>query len=124
MYLVNRLQTIYTQARTKKRRLYENWRRNFLILCNRMWSDYRTASWMPSPTDSEVYPIVSAVAAWMTDQSVVASVSPAADPSSPMAMYYAQLSKDLQTVIEANWYANNWDRQVALAVFDAAIFGS
>ncbi len=122
--LVGHLTYLYTQARTRKRRIYDTWRRNYLLLCNRVWSDYRTASWMPSPTDSEIYPIISSVAAWMTDQGVVASISPACDPNNPVADYYSALAKDLQTIVESIWYADNWDKAVTLSIFDAALYGS
>jgi hypothetical protein len=122
--LSSELTSLYSLARTKKRRMYGMWRKNYLLMCNRAWSDFRASSWMPSPTDSEIYPIISGVAGWMTDQEVSASISASANPSSAYAQYLDKLALDLQNVYNANWTTLNFDRQVNLAIIDACLYGS
>jgi hypothetical protein len=122
--LTSELTHLYTIARAKKRRMYSVWRKNYLLLCNRAWSDFRASSWMPSPTDSEIYPIISSVAGWMTDQEVKATISAAADPQTAYAKYLDKIALDLQNVYNANWTSLNFDRQVNLAIIDASLYGS
>lgn len=121
--LVAKLDQLYSAARMKKRRYYEEWRRNYLLLNNKMWAESRTANWMPSPTDSEIYPIVSALIAWMTDQSVIFSVSAAADPHTLYADWLGHLSNDLEAILQSNWINNDEDKEVYLSLWDAALYG-
>lgn len=123
MELISRLDTMYSNARTKKRRYYEDWRRNYLLVNNKMWSESRTANWMPSPTSSEIFPIVSALIAWMTDQSVIFSVSAAADPNTLYSQWLGKLSNDLETILQSNWLNNGLDDQVYLSLWDSAMYG-
>lgn len=123
MELVAKLDQLYSQARLKKRRYYQDWRRNYLLTNNRMWTESRTANWMPSPTSSEIFPIVSALIAWMTDQSVVFSVSASSDPHTLYAQWLGKLSNDLETILQSNWLNNNLDDEVYLSIWDAAMYG-
>lgn len=60
----------------------------------------------------------------MTDQKVSATISAAANPSNPYAIYLNKLALDLQNVYNANWETLNFDRQVNLAIIDASLYGS
>jgi hypothetical protein len=122
--LTSELTYLYTLARSRKRRMYSVWRKNYLLLVNRAWTDFRASSWMPSPTDSEIYPIISSVAGWMTDQEVTATISASANPNTAYAAYLDKLALDLQAVYNSNWTNLNFDRQVNLAIIDAALYGS
>src|ERR1700691_4313911 len=86
LVLLSRLKNIYQDARTAKRLLYSRWRRNWLLLNNQMWSDFRM-TWMPSPQDNEVYPIMSGLIGWMTDQNVSFSINSAVLLGTPWATY-------------------------------------
>ena len=121
--LVAKLDSLYFNAVTKKRRYYEEWRRNYLLLNNKMWSEWRTANWMPSPTSSEIFPIVSALIAWITDQSVVFSVSAAADPHTLYAQWLGKLSNDLEAILQSNWLNHDMDDEIYLSLWDAALTG-
>lgn len=122
--LVSRLNTLFTSARDRKRKMLSIWRRNFLLVHNRMWTDSRTNGWMPSPTDSEMYPILSSVVAWLTDQEVSFSASAAADPHSPTANWWGGVANDLQTVMESNWHTEHWDMEAAIAIWDSLMYGA
>lgn len=121
--LVSRLDTMYSNARMKKRRYYEDWRRNYLLVNNKMWSESRTANWMPTPSSSEIFPIVSALIAWMTDQQIVFSCSASADPHTLYADWLSHLSNDLEAILQSTWLNNNLDDEVYLSLWDGAIYG-
>ncbi len=121
--LITRLQQLYIQARSRKRQYYETWRKNYLLINNRMWAESRTP-WMPAPTDSEIYPIISTLVAYMTDQEVTFSVSPAATPHTPFASYMGVLANHLQTLLESNFEVQNWRKEIGIMLWDAAQFGS
>lgn len=121
---ITRLDQLYVQARLKKRRYYDDWRRNYLLLNCKMWTDWRSSNWMPSPQDSEIYPIVASLIAWMTDQMVCFSCSASADPHTLYAQWLSKLSNDLENVLQSNWTNYAMDCQEALMLWDAALFGS
>lgn len=121
--LVSKLDTMYNNARTRKRRYYEEWRRNYLLTNNKMFSESRTANWMPSPTSSEIFPIISSLIAWMTDQSVIFSVSAASDPHTLYSQWLGKLSNDLENILQSNWLNNGLDDEVYLSIWDAALYG-
>lgn len=121
--LANRLDTMFFNAVTKKRKYYDEWRRNYLLLNNKMWSEWRTANWMPSPTSSEIYPIVSALIAWMMDQSIVFSASASADPHTLYADWLNKLSNDIEAILQSNWLNYAMDDEVYLSCWDGALCG-
>lgn len=121
--LIPQLESLYVQARQKKRQYYSQWRRNYLLLNNRMWADYRP-QWMPSPTDSEMYPIVSTLISYMMDQGVSFSVAPAATPHTPFYTLMGKLANDLQTLLETNWEVENYYEPLEVALWDAAQTGA
>ena len=122
-FLLPELDELYVQARNKKRQYYAQWRRNYLLLNNRMWAEYRP-QWMPSPTDSEIYPIVSTLIAYMMDQGISWSIAPAATPHTPFSSFMSKLSIDLETIVESNWEVLNYSAAVEKSLWDAAQFGS
>lgn len=121
--LINRLTQLYINARSRKRQYYETWRKNYLLINNRMWAESRTP-WMPASTDSEIYPIVSTLVAYMTDQEVSFSVSPAATPHTPFASYMGVLANHLQVLMESNYETLDWRKEIGIMLWDAAQFGS
>src|SRR5215471_13921787 len=64
---ISALNTLFNIARDNKRSLYQNWSRNYKIIKNRLQGS-NLASWLPQPRDSEVYPVISSLVAWLTDQ--------------------------------------------------------
>jgi hypothetical protein len=123
LVLLSRLKNIYTDARTAKRLLYSRWRRNWLLLNNQMWSDFRM-TWMPSPQDNEIYPIMSGLIGWMTDQNVSFSINSAVLPGTPWAQYLEKLGDDLEALMQSNWKVLNWQSVVTLIMWDAGLYGA
>jgi len=121
--LLQKCQTAYEQARAAKRPLYPNWRRNLLLLNNRSWSDFRM-SWMPSPSDSEIFPIVANLIGWLTDQSVMYTIQAAALPNTTWAKYLESLADDLEVLMQSSWKVRSKQNTVTLAWWDAAMCGA
>ena len=121
--LVIRLNQFYIQARTKKSKLYDTWRRNYMLYHNKMFSDLRP-QWTPNASDSEIMPVVNSVIGWMMDQDVSFSVNPAVAPHDPYASYLGKLSNDLEQVLESNWTVQCWDKQIGLGIFNALLYGT
>lgn len=120
---VSRVRSLYDQARHKKRPRVQVWEKSYKLVHNRGWSPLRD-SWMPSPQASEVYPITAAMVGWMTDQRPALTVVPSADPHSAFHEFYAQLSRDLETTMQANWIVNNVDGEIEKVLWDAMIYGT
>jgi hypothetical protein len=120
--LVSRLRTLFTYARDYKRGRFETWQRNYRIVHNRL-NLPSIGSWMPGPRDSEVYPVLSSLIAWMTDQSPSIDIVPAADPTSSMYPFVMQTAIDLTTVMNSLWIADSFNAQIKLALWDASMYG-
>ena len=123
MRLLSKCKRHYHVAREAKRALYRDWRRNYLLLSNRMWSDFRS-QWMPSPVDSEVYPIMSGLIGWLTDQSVIYTLQAATEPLSPWHQYLQGLSDDLEAIMQSNWKVRNQQGVVTQIMWDAGLYGA
>lgn len=122
METVQRLRNIFYHARRAKAVRYDTWQRNLRLLNAR--SNTSTASWVPQPRDSEIYPILSAMVAWMTDQNIVIDTSPAADPNTDFYNFFSQISNDLATLLYSNWVTLDYDAQVKLCLWDALLYGT
>jgi hypothetical protein len=120
---IARLRKAYADARDAKKALYANWRRNYLLLQNRHWAEFRS-TWMPSPADSEIYPILSSLIGWLTDQSVMFTIQAAATPGTPWAQMLEEMSDDLEIILQSNWKVRNHQATVTLAMWDAALYGA
>lgn len=122
--LISRLRNLYVLARNHKRHRYDQWHRNYRLLHNRMGSSGALQStWMPSPRDSEIYPTISALVAWMTDQNTYIDLTPAADPHSPYYEFVSKLCNDLSAVLYSTWLAEDYNGQIKLALWDAFTYG-
>ncbi|MGI0133621.1 MAG: portal protein [Candidatus Micrarchaeaceae archaeon] len=121
--LISKCRILYTESKSIKRRFYEDWRRNYLLVNNRMWSDLRS-NWMPSPTDPEILPILSQVIGYMTDQQIVPVLSPQADPNSPFSDQVISITDDLTTLLSSNFHTLRWGQKIKLSLWDAILYGS
>lgn len=121
--LVNRLRQLFTDMRQNKRPYYESWNRNYRLVNNRMGGK-ASASWMPAPKDSEVYPIVASLVAWMADQHTTVDIMAAADPQSPYYDFMQKLANDLATIIQTNWAVLDYEAQIKLVLWDAFMFNT
>lgn len=119
--LVNKLRTLFQRARDHRRQFYVNWERNYKLVTNKQGA--LTSSWMPSPRDSEIYPTLAAIVAWMTDQDIVIDTRAATDPNSPYSGFINKLSQDISSVFKSTWHVEDYDAQIKLGIWDALMFG-
>lgn len=120
---VTRVKTLFQQAKDGRQRRVEWWRRAYQMVHNRTWAPTREI-WMPSPTASEIYPIVAALVGWMTDQRPMLYLTPAADPGVPVYDMMSSVGRDLEKALEANWNNTQAVTQVEAALWDTLIFGT
>lgn len=121
--LPSRLRTLYGLARTKRRSRIERWQRAYRLVHNQAWSPLREA-WLPSPSASEVFPILAALAGWMTDNKAEHDIIPAMQPGTPIANQLQQLGDDLETVLHSCWSNYDWDAEIEKLLWDAQIYGT
>lgn len=119
--LVNFLRQLYTRAVDRRKPRYNTWSRNYRMLINRFQGDNLSQGY--NPRDSEIYPTLSALVAWMTDPNTMVDVFPVADPSSPDFPFILQLSEDMSNIIYSTWQVENFDAQIKLQLWDSFLYG-
>lgn len=122
--LANAVRTLFYQARDHRRPMVQRWRKNYRTLNNRDWGgDATTSSWQQTPRIAKVWPIVSSLVAWMTDQRPTLQVSASPEPFSPYGDFYQQLATDMNTTLRATFMENQLDAEVSRALWDMATYG-
>lgn len=121
--VINQLRQLFLAARDEKRSRYDTWMRNYRLVNNRLGGAGAQSNWMPAPRDSEIYPGLSSLVAWMTDQETSIDLIPAADPNSQLYGYIARIADDLNEVISSTWSVESYDMQIKLALWDALQYG-
>ena len=125
--LVRSLRAMYRKARDSKKPRYNVWIRNYGLVNNRSPGKPFQAStgsgWMPNPQDSEIYPTISALVGWMTDQETQSQFTPACDPNSDLYDFYSKICNDLDVVIHNAWETENYTNQLKMTLWDAFIYG-
>lgn len=121
--VVARLRNLYISARQAKRARYDTWVRNYRLVQNQLGGTSQS-NWMPSPRDSEIYPTLSSIVAWMTDQDLRVTFYPAADPESKSIQTWVDLASDLSDIIYTNWNNEYYGRQIDMNLWDALIYGT
>lgn len=122
--VVNRLRNLFTIARDHKRTRYDAWMRNYRLVNNRIGGSGGNSTWMPNPRDSEIYPGLSSLVAWMTDQEIDIDLIPSADPNSDIYSYITKIADDLNDVMYTNWHVEDYTSQIKLAIWDALLYGA
>lgn len=119
---VNALRSLFYIARDQKRPRYQNWVRNYKILTNRLQGG-NTTSWLPQPRDSEIYPLISSLVAWMTDQDPDIGFVPASDPNSDYYDEVKSVAKDLDAIYATTYINEEYDNEAKTMLFDTFQFG-
>jgi hypothetical protein len=117
------LRNLFLSAKKEKATRLEGWNRNYKIVNNRYQSAV-FASWAPQPRDSEVYPHLSSLVAWLTDQEPDIAFFPSADPTSPYYSTILSTADDLTSVYITNWIVEEYDRHMKLVLWDGLMFGT
>lgn len=113
---------MFNRARTARRPLIAQWKRNYRILWNRSWADQAEA-WMPNPKISQVFPVYLSWVGWMTDQRPTIEVQPAAQPFSPWADFYNQLTTDMNTLMSRNMSEYMGDAEIVKLLSNTFVYG-
>lgn len=121
--LLNRLRLLYLQARDQRRNYRDQWLRCYRLVNNKLGVP-QPNSWQPAPRLSKIYPALSAMVAWMTDNNILIDCTPAADPDSSFYKYFSSVATDLGNVIDSIWQTLNYRRQIKLMLWDASMFGT
>src|SRR5207302_4535363 len=119
---VQDLRQLFRVARDAKRNRYENWRRNYMLVNNR-FGGQQPSNWMPSPRDSEIYPLLSSAVAWFTDQEISIDIVPAVSPHSDYYNFYSKIANDLSDVLYSIWLVHDYPGQAKLCLWDAFLYG-
>lgn len=123
-FLTQKLDSLYSLAKDEKKKLTANWRRNYLLTVNRQYALDTQSAWSPNVTDSEIFPILSSRIAWMTDQKISPEVAPAALVGDPYAQHLQTLAEHLEMLLNSSFQVQGWDKELVLALWDAAQFGA
>ncbi|GIV04117.1 MAG: hypothetical protein KatS3mg015_2947 [Fimbriimonadales bacterium] len=121
--LVGQIKNLFYRARQHRRPLVSQWYRNYRVLRNRTWAAGR-ADWLPVPEVPEIYPIVTSMVGWMTDQRPTIEVAPYAQEGSEHYEFLSNVAHDLRTAINSAWMTNCWDTQIERMLWDAWIYGT
>lgn len=121
--LAQRIYTLFGDAKAKRHPRVERWNRAYRLVHNQGWSPMREG-WMPSPQASEIYPIVAAMAGWMTDQRPGINALPYMNPGTPDANQLQNLARDIETCLRAIWTSYDWDAEVEKVLWDAMMYGT
>ena len=121
--VAGRINGLFDLARKEMNRRHDRWRKAYRLVHNRGWSATRDA-WMPSPTASEIYPIISALVGWMTDQRLRFQCVASSDPHSQYSNFQQKLAQDLETVLDSLWVNQSFESEVEKVLFDSFIYGT
>lgn len=121
--VADQVMELYTRAKDRMGRRHELWRKAYRLVHNRAWSPNRDPQF-PSPTASEIFPILAALVGWMTDQKTTWDITPSVDPHSQYAEFMQGLAKDLETVMDAVWINHALTAEVEKVLWDAMIYGT
>lgn len=121
--LLQRCRSLYTKSRNYRKNRYDVWYRNYRLLNNRLGANQAT-SWLPTPRDSQIYPTLSAIVAWMTDQRTEINFSPAADPDSLFYQFILKVCGDMTNLISTINLAQNYPKEIKLIIWDSMLYGT
>ncbi len=120
---LNYLRTLFSQASKTKKPYINGWDRNWKMINNR-YQSASSQSGAPQPRDSELYPILSSLVAWMTDQEPDVGFTPAVDPDSPYFTMISKVGNDLNNVFETTWLVEEYDAEYKIMLWDGFICGT
>lgn len=112
---------LFYRARDARRPLVQQWKKNYKVLNNRMWTA-RAEPWQPAPEVSNIWPIVASLVAWMTDQRPQMETVPSIPPFSPEADYYDKVAEQMNAVLHAAFVSYDIDAELEKILWDVATY--
>ena len=114
------LRDVYQTAKDAKGNQTTEWKRNYRITMNRAAPAVASA---PGVRANEVFPTVDARIAWITDQEIQFSITPAADPFSMYSMITDTLGEQLESILNSTLHSDGWNGEIVKTLWDAAMYG-
>jgi hypothetical protein len=121
MDLASHVTQLFRQARQHRKPLITQWTKNYHILRNKTWGTRK--EWLPTPEVPEIYPIIAAITAWQTDTDPTFDAIPHALPNTDQYNKVAQLTTDLQQVLQAVWMSEHFSAEGEKILWDANVYG-
>lgn len=121
--LANRVRAMFIQARDHRRPLMPWWRKHYQTLNLRGASGASADGGYPAPRIAKVWPILSSLVAWMTDQRPIIQVAPCPEPFSPYGDYYQAMASDLNTTIKSSFSTHQLDAEITRMLWDVGTYG-
>ncbi len=119
--MVRSLEGLYVAAKQHKSTLLQEWKRNFRLTKNRAAAVLPAAAGIRA---NEIFPTIDSRIGWMTDQEVIATITPAVDPYSPYAPVLDMMGEQLECVINSVYYTDQWYAEIVKTLWDAAMYGA
>ena len=119
--IANLVRQLYGRALMARRPLIANWKKNYRVLNNRTWGP-KAEAWMPNPEMAEIWPVISSLVAWMTDQRPTIEVTPSSTPFTDYNDFYQQLASDMNAVLSASFIENALDAEISKALWDVMTY--
>lgn len=119
--LILRLSGAYLQAKELKSQIVGEWKRNYRITMNRAAPAIASA---PGIRANETYATVDARNAWITDQELDFSITPATDPYSVWAMTAQILGQHLEEILNSIYKTDHWYIEIVKMLWDASMYGA
>jgi len=112
---------LFYRARDAKRPIVQQWRKNYRVLNNRQWTA-RAETWMPAPEVSEMWPLVAAMVAWMTDQRPGVDVTVAAPSFGSYADHYDRVAEQMNSLLNSSFSVNMEDAEIEKMLWDCLTY--
>lgn len=116
------VQQLFYRARDAKRNLITQWRKNYKVLNNRTWT-VKAEPWMPTPEVSNIWPLLSSMCAWMTDQRPTFSTTPSMVPFSPQWQHADKIAEHMNATLASSFSVNGLDAEVERILWDVGTYG-
>lgn len=119
--LINRLTDLYLVAKDARGSFVEEWKRHYRITMNRSAPAVGAAQGIRA---NEVFATVDSRIAWMTDQQIQFSLTPACDPFNMYSIAVQTLGEQLESVINSVMRTDGWDADISEMLWDSNMYGA
>lgn len=121
MQIAQTIRQLFYRARDAKRPMVQQWRKNYRVLNNRQWTP-RAETWMPAPEVSEMWPLVAAMVAWMTDQRPGVETTVAAPAFGAYADHYDRIAEQMNALLNSSFSVNQEDAEIEKMLWDVLTY--
>jgi hypothetical protein len=119
---VQTVRQLFYRARDARRNIITQWRKNYKVLNNKTWTT-RAEAWMPTPEVSNIWPLLSSMVAWMTDQRPSFETTPALVPFSRHWQNADKIAEHMNACLASTFTVNNLDAEIEKVLWDVGTYG-